>query len=198
MDVARASMDVGTGACGHDVDGRKHCSEPRQVDSASIHLGVDLYFFRCGQHLLVMTGVGVIELKVAMLVPVGSMLIAQTMNIQSIFLDRLKGEVTGHVGEIESALALAASPGVAVENYLRAAYRASLIPAIDNLKSLGVVWIPGIMAGMILSGSSPIYAALYQFVILTTIFSASALTCLVSTYLVTSRIFTMNEQLLLR
>jgi putative ABC transport system permease protein len=118
--------------------------------------------------------------------------------MQSIFLDRLRGEVTSHVGEIESALALGASPDVALSSYLRAAFRASLIPSLDNVRSLGIVWIPGIMAGMILSGSSPVYAALYQFVVLTTIFSAAALTCLISSYLVTRRLFSIHEQLLLR
>lgn len=151
-----------------------------------------------GSVLVVLIGVGVIPLKVAMLVPVGSMVIAQTMNMQSIFLDRLRGEVTSHVGEIESALALGASPDVALSSYLRAAYRASLIPSLDNVRSLGIVWIPGIMAGMVLSGASPVYAALYQFVVLTTIFSASALTSLISSYLVTRRLFTAQEQLLLR
>jgi putative ABC transport system permease protein len=151
-----------------------------------------------GSVLLIMIALGVIPLKVAMLVPVGSMVIAQTMNMQSIFLDRFRGEVASHVGEIESALALGSSPDVALGRYLRAAYRASLIPSLDNVKSLGIVWIPGIMAGMVLSGSSPVYAALYQFVVLTTIFSAAALTCLVSSYLVTRRVFSVNEQLLLR
>jgi putative ABC transport system permease protein len=54
------------------------------------------------------------------------------------------------------------------------------------------------MAGMILSGALPIFAALYQFVVLTTIFSAAALTCLVSSHLVTRRIFTPQDQLVLR
>jgi hypothetical protein len=31
----------------------------------------------------------------------------------------------------------------------------------------GGVWIPGIMAGMVPSGSSPMFAELYQFVVLT-------------------------------
>jgi putative ABC transport system permease protein len=151
-----------------------------------------------GSVLIALIAVGVIPLKVAMLVPVGSMVIAQTMNMQSIFLDRFRGEVTSHVGEIESALALGARPDVALGRYLRAAYRASLIPSIDNVRSLGIVWIPGIMAGMVLSGASPVYAALYQFVVLTTIFSAAALTCLISSYLVTGRVFSAQEQLLLR
>ena len=57
-----------------------------------------------------------------------------------------------------------------------------MIPSLDNVKSLGIVRIPGIMAGMVLSGASPVYAALYQFVVLTMILWAAALTCLVSSY----------------
>lgn len=154
--------------------------------------------FGAGSVLAIMIFFGVIPLKIIILVPVGSMVIANTMNTQSLLLDRLRGEIISHTGEIESALALGASSDAALLPYLRAAYRASLIPAVDNIRSLGIVWIPGLMAGMVLSGSSPVYAALYQFVVLVTIFSAAALTCLVSSSLVTRRVFSRNEQLLLR
>ena len=33
------------------------------------------------------------------------------------------------------------------------------------LKSLGLVWIPGVMAGMMVSGANPLYAGLFQFVV---------------------------------
>ncbi|MBV8630979.1 MAG: iron export ABC transporter permease subunit FetB [Silvibacterium sp.] len=151
-----------------------------------------------GSVLVVMTVTGVIPLKILTLIPVGSMVIANTMNTQSIFLDRFRGEIAAHVGEIESALALGATPDTAVERYLQAAFRASLIPAVDNIRSLGIVWIPGIMAGMVLSGSSPLYAALYQFVVLTTIFSSSALACFVASHLVTRRVVSVHAQLVVR
>jgi putative ABC transport system permease protein len=151
-----------------------------------------------GSVLCLMTVAGVIPLTIAVFIPVGSMVIANTMNTLSLFLDRLRGEVAAHTGEIESALALGASPETALTPGLNAAYRACLIPSIDNIRSLGIVWIPGIMAGMVLSGSSPLFAALYQFVVLTTIFSAAALTCLIASALVTGRLFSRNEQLLLR
>ena len=54
------------------------------------------------------------------------------------------------------------------------------------------------MAGMLLSGARPVYAAIYQFVVLAMIFAASGLTALVSTLLIRSRAFTAAEQLLLR
>jgi len=151
-----------------------------------------------GTILTVMTLTGVIPLKILTLIPVGSMVIANTMNTQSIFLDRFKGEVVAHVGEIESALALGATSNAAVDRYLATAFRSSLIPAVDNIRSLGIVWIPGIMAGMVLSGASPLYAALYQFVVLATIFSSSALACFVASHLVAGRIFSAHDQLLLR
>ena len=143
-----------------------------------------------------MTLLGIVEPKITMLIPVGSMVIAQNMNIQSLFLNRFLGEVRSHRGEIESALALGATPEHAAEPYLRASFHASLIPATDNLRSLGIVWIPGIMAGMVLSGSSPVYAALYQFIVLAMIFTAGGLSCLTATYLVPRRIFSPHQQLL--
>lgn len=162
------------------------------------HLALFSICVGAGTVLAIMVFFGVIPLTVTMLVPVGSMVIANTMNTQSLFLDRLRGEVTSHVGEIESALALGASSEAALLPYLQAAFRACLIPSVDNIRSLGIVWIPGIMAGMVLSGEPPLFAALYQFVVLTTIFSASALTCFVSSHLVTHRIFSAQDQLLLR
>jgi putative ABC transport system permease protein len=151
-----------------------------------------------GTILCLLAALGVIPLSITILIPVGSMVIANTMNTQSLFLDRLRSEVTSHVGEIESALALGASIEAALSPYLSAAYRACLIPSVDNIRSLGIVWIPGIMAGMVLSGASPLYAALYQFVVLTTIFSASALTCLIASRLVTRRLFSEHDQLLMK
>ena len=85
-----------------------------------------------------------------------------------------------------------------VSPYVQASFEASLIPAIDSIRSLGIVWIPGLMAGMLLSGAKPVYAAIYQFVVLAMIFTASGLTALASTVLIRGRVFSPAEQLLLQ
>jgi putative ABC transport system permease protein len=103
--------------------------------------------------------------------------------------------VAAHAREVEAALALGAGPEVAVAPYVQSSFGASLIPAIDNLRSLGIVWIPGLMTGMVLAGARPIEAAIYQFVVLALIFASSGLTCLVSTTLARARLFTPGEQL---
>ena len=81
---------------------------------------------------------------------------------------------------------------------MQTSFEASLIPSIDSLRSLGIVWIPGLMAGMLLSGARPVYAAIYQFVVLAMIFAASALTSLVSMFLIRTRVMSSAEQLVLR
>jgi putative ABC transport system permease protein len=66
---------------------------------------------------------------------------------------------------------------------------------VDSLKSLGWVWIPGIMAGMILAGENPVYASLYQFVIMAMIFASGGLTSMLSTLLLRRSVMTDAEQL---
>jgi putative ABC transport system permease protein len=125
------------------------------------------------------------------------MIIANAMNTNALALERFRSEVESHIGEIESALALGAAPELSVSVEVERSFSASLIPALNNLRSLGLVWIPGLMAGMVLSGSSPLYAAIYQFVVIAMIFGSSGLTALIGTSLIRKRIFTPAEQLAL-
>jgi putative ABC transport system permease protein len=162
-----------------------------QVSTVAIACGA-------GSVIAVMTWLGVIDTAITTMIPVGSMLIANAMNTNGLALNRFRSHVLAHVGEIETALALGADPRQSVADYVQESFEASLIPAIDSLRSLGIVWIPGLMAGMLLSGSRPIYAAIYQFVVLAMIFAASGLTALVSTLPIRSQAFTDAEQLLLR
>ena len=105
----------------------------------------------------IMTWAGVIDTAIiTTIVPVGSMIIANAMNTNGLALNRFRSELLAHTGEIETALALGAAPSETVASYAESSIHASLIPAIDNLRSLGIVWIPGLMTGMLLSGSDPL------------------------------------------
>jgi hypothetical protein len=100
--------------------------------------------------------------------------------------------------KIEAGLALGAEPAVTVSPFVQSAVYASLLPRLDMLKSLGLVWIPGVMAGMVVSGASAVYAGIYQFIIVAMILSASGIAGLVVTVLLRSRAFSGAEQLILR
>jgi putative ABC transport system permease protein len=148
-----------------------------------------------GLVIVTMTWARAIEPTVRSLVPVGSLVIANAMKINGLALNRLKDELRDKRAEIEVGLSLGGPPGAVLARHLRTSVQASLIPVIDSLKSLGWVWIPGIMAGMILGGENPIYAALYQFVIMAMIFAAGGLTSMITSLLMGRRVITEAEQL---
>lgn len=151
-----------------------------------------------GSVIVLMVVLGLAETGVSELIPVGSMIIANAMNTNALALERFRSEVQSHTGQIEAALALGAAPNATITPYVQAAVTASLIPRIDSLRSLGIVWIPGLMAGMVLAGSNPVYAAIYQFVVIAIIFATSGITSLISVLLIRARAFSAAEQLLLR
>src|SRR6516225_3814553 len=169
----------------------KNIPDARKVSTYSIAAGAGLV-------TAIMTWAGVIDTAITSLIPVGSMIIANAMNTNGLALNRFRSEVLAHAGEIETALALGAAPQDTVGRYAESSIHASLIPAIDNLRSLGIVWIPGLMTGMLLSGADPLYAAIYQFVVIAMILASSGLTSLLSTLLIRTHVFSLAEQLVLK
>ena len=145
-----------------------------------------------------MLATGTLDPSIAILVPVGSMIIANAMNACAQSIERFSADVTAHVGQVEAGLALGAEPAVTVAPYVQSAVYASLLPRLDMLKSLGLVWIPGVMAGMMVSGASPIYAGIYQFIIVAMILAASGIAGLIVTVLIRRRAFSPAAQLTLR
>lgn len=138
---------------------------------------------------------GAIERTMRDLIVIGSMVIAMAMKTNSLALERFTDELSSNRAEIEAVLSVGVPPERVVSEHVSTSVYASLIPILDRLKSLGVVSIPGLMAGMIIAGANPIYAAQYQFVIMLMLFSAAAVTSMVSTLLVSRYVFTEAKQL---
>ena len=148
-----------------------------------------------GVVIVTMVAAGAIAATVRNLVPVGGMIIANAMKTNSLALDRFKGEIESNRSEIEALLAVGVPPESAVAEYVTRSVHASLIPVVDAMRTLGLVYIPGMMAGMILGGANPIYAAEYQFVIMGMIFAAGGLTSMTTSLLVSRHAFTDAAQL---
>jgi len=142
-----------------------------------------------------MVFLGVLELEARVILPLGGMVIGNSMVTNSLALERLHSEVRSQTLPIEAALALGAPPGTAVKNLVRKSVRAALIPRLDSLTTLGLVWIPGLMAGMILGGSDPIKAAQYQLIIMFMILVSGMITVLISTRLLSTQYFNKAYQL---
>jgi putative ABC transport system permease protein len=150
-----------------------------------------------GAVIAAMLATGTLKSGIAILVPVVCMIIATAMNACAQAAERFRADVTAHVGQVEAGLALGAEPAATVAPYVQSAVYASLLPRLDMLKSLGLVWIPGVMAGMVVTGASPIYAGIYQFIIVAMILAASGITGMLAILLMRRRAFSPAAQLIL-
>jgi len=117
------------------------------------------------------------------------------MNVSSLAIDRYKGEIKNRRSEVEAYLALGAKPELAAASCLKQGILSSLIPSIDNMKNLGIVWIPGVMTGMLLGGADPMEAASIQIAIFTSIFAAGMIATSLLLHYAIDSFFTKAAQL---
>lgn len=94
------------------------------------------------------------------MIPLAGMIFANAMNSVSLAAERMQAE---RVRGVEY---------VAARNE---AFNAALIPTVNSLFAVGIVSLPGMMTGQILSGVSPIVAAHYQIVVMCMIFASAGL-----------------------
>ena len=129
------------------------------------------------------------------LIPLAGMVIGNTVNGATIAGERLVSTIDRSRTEIETHLSLGATPQQAVASYRKAAIRAGLIPNLNQMAIVGMVTLPGMLTGQLLSGVDPLNAVYYQILIL----FMQALANLLATSLVTQGVyrqfFNQNSQL---
>lgn len=129
------------------------------------------------------------------LVPLAGMIIGNSMTGASLAAERLAAEMQDRRDEMEALLCLGASSRQAAREAVRSAYRAALIPSINAMAAMGIVFIPGMMTGQILSGTDPIIAVKYQIAIMCVITGSVAVTSLLILILGYRGYFTPAQQL---
>lgn len=100
------------------------------------------------------------------LIPLFGMIVGKSMNAAALAAERLASELESHRGQVEAYLALGASPARASAIPERRAIAAAMIPSINALMTVGLVSLPGMMTGQIVSGVSPLLAIRYQIVVM--------------------------------
>lgn len=98
--------------------------------------------------------------------PILGMVLGNTMTSISLGLDRLTSTAVRERSSIEAQLALGATRQEALRPFTRAALRSALMPTINAMAATGLVSLPGMMTGQILSGVDPVEATKYQILIM--------------------------------
>jgi putative ABC transport system permease protein len=116
-----------------------------------------------GTTLLLITQ-GVLSLKPwyqpNVIIPLAGMIFSASMTNISLALERLGAELNN---------------GTGFQRARDIAFRTSMIPVINSFLAVGLISLPGIMTGQILSGVSPLIAVRYQIMVMCMIFGAAGL-----------------------
>ena len=113
------------------------------------------------------------------IIPLAGMIFATAMNSISLSAERIFSEIDN-----KTPYALAR----------KHALNAATIPVINSLFAVGLVSIPGMMTGQILSGVSPLIAARYQIIVMCMIFASSILSTVIFLLLSESQMLKIIEE----
>lgn len=94
------------------------------------------------------------------LIPLAGMTFANSLTGLSLAAERFEAEI---------------KRDVSYEEARKIAFKASLIPVVNSLLAVGIVALPGMMTGQILSGISPLIAVRYQIMVMCMIFGSSGI-----------------------
>ncbi len=112
-------------------------------------------------------------------IPLAGMVVGNSMNSTAIGIERFFAKVKDNRERIEDLLGLGATHEEALSFVRKDALKAALLPVLASASGMGVVFLPGMMTGQILSGVAPTQAVYYQIVIVIAI----CLTVSLSNYL---------------
>lgn len=129
-------------------------------------------------------------------IPLLGMVLGNTLNGISVGLNTFTDSLLSRRIRIESLLAMGATRWEASAEVVRHAVRTGLIPIVNSMMVVGIVSIPGMMTGQMISGMSPIQAVKYQIVIMFLIASATSLGTVSAVLLSFHSVFNAKHQFL--
>ena len=139
----------------------------------------------------VMIWIGKLAARPEVLIPIGGMVMGNLVMVLSLTHERLISELRVRAEQIESMIGMGVSSNNVVSWVYSYVIRSVLVPRLDNLKATGLVWIPGLMTGLLIAKVSPIEASTYQTMIMWLLFvnafAASSLTVFVFSRLLFDR-----------
>ncbi len=128
-------------------------------------------------------------------IPIAGMIIGNSMTGVSLGVERLVGEMKGKKQLIEGALMLGATPKDATITIIKDVFASAIMPTINSMVGMGIIFLPGMMTGQILAGMSPLIAIEYQIAIMLGILGSVSITLFLFTHFSYLTFFNSRSQL---
>lgn len=109
-------------------------------------------------------------------IPISGMIIGNAMTGIALGANRLCANMRDHREQIENSLMLGATPKMASHEDVNDAFDSAILPTMNNMMTMGIVSLPGMMTGQMLSGIFPLTAIKYQIGIMLAILGCTAIT----------------------
>ncbi|MDD6069842.1 MAG: iron export ABC transporter permease subunit FetB [Clostridiales bacterium] len=128
-------------------------------------------------------------------IPISGMIIGNAMTGIALGANKLCSGMREKRVMIENSLMLGATPEAATREIVNDAFDSAILPTMNNMLTMGIVSLPGMMTGQILSGTFPLTAIKYQIGIMLAILGCTALTVILFVTLGYKTFFTSSQAL---
>ena len=118
------------------------------------------------------------------LVPVVGILAGNTMNGHTLAARRAFAALREEQGQYEAGLSIGLTRAQAIDEVIHRRVPEALIPGLDQVRTAGVVTLPGAFIGVLLGGGTPAQAAAAQVLVLMGIMAAQTTTAVVAERLI--------------
>ncbi|KAA9300226.1 MULTISPECIES: iron export ABC transporter permease subunit FetB [Aerococcus] len=152
-------------------------------------------FSGIGLSILILVLSGTLQFVPQQMIPITGMLAGNGMKIVGLCYNNLRTLFDARRQEVFEKLALGASTKQASWSIIHDTIKGALQPTIDGMRTLGLVTLPGMMTGMMMAGSMPLQAIMYQIMVYFMILSCGAVASILCTYLAYPHYFTDFGQL---
>lgn len=128
--------------------------------------------------------------------PLIGMILGNSLNGITIGIDRFIIDLKNKKEEITLALSLGANSYEATQDLIQEALRTALTPTINSMMVMGIVSLPGMMTGQLISGVSPVSAVKYQLILMFLIASSTFIGAAIGIWLAYKKHFNQYQQLM--
>lgn len=124
-------------------------------------------------------------------IPLAGMIMGNAMTGITLGLKSFMGGISTRRKRIDTLLNLGVTPKAILKPFVSEALETALLPTINSMLGMGIIFLPGMMTGQLLSGTVPTTAIMYQIAIMIAICTSVCLSVFCALTLIQ---LTMNDE----
>ncbi len=130
-------------------------------------------------------------------IPLSGMIFGNAMTGLTLALKSFNENLSAQRNRIESLLYVGVTPRKILLPFVNSALETALLPTLNSMLGMGIISLPGMMTGQILSGTLPMTAILYQIAIMIAITTVVCLTVFSALYFGYRTLYNDRNQMLI-